>query len=271
MGKRIGSACKDTTLSIKCKDEKHCDCKMSKKTHFRKHSVAEKPHHPRWQFLKKKKFRGKTSDCCYICKKKGQFARNCPRKARSAHLLQQAQKFIDSEFSDVESQFSLEDSYSPDSLLALPYYSSSEEESEAELLDPPAQYNTDLIAPAHLVQPTPTARISICPAPFARPILVIAYFDTGAAATIINLHLLPDSHWKSTKLTFRAVNGDLFQITKISKPITIQIFPNLKIQHQVLGCKVTSKDLLVGFNILHQLPSLHWNKHGLSSPPHFLP
>lgn len=55
MGHKIGSTCKDTTLSIKCKDEKQCDCKTSKKSHFFKHNSFGTKKVPRWQFLKKKK------------------------------------------------------------------------------------------------------------------------------------------------------------------------------------------------------------------------
>jgi len=263
LGKRLGTACTNH-LSIKCKDEKTCDCRTTKKSHFKKFRPSQPPV-PKWQFLRKKKFKGRTIDTYYICKKKGHFAKNCPRKEKSIHLLQQARQLTDSELSDVESHFSIEESYSPDSLLAIPVYSSEEEE------DFPHQNQAELLAPSHLFQPSPTAQISIKPEPFARPTPVIAYFDTGAAAALINPTLLPDTHWKSTNLTFRAVNGELFQITKISKPITIQLFPNMRINHQVLGCKLTGKDLLLGFDILHQLPALRWSKHGLTSPPHFLP
>lgn len=268
MGRKIGSACKDNSLSIRCKDEKQCDCKTSKKSYFYKHPSSEKAKSLRWQFIKKKKFRGKTTDRCFIYKKKGHFTRNCPKKARAAHLFQQAKSFADLDLSDIESQFSLEDDYSPDSMLALPYISSEDEDEDTS--NPLDQYNTDLVT-SHLVQPTPTARIHILPEPFARPIPVIAYFDIGAAATIINPILLPPSHWKATQLTFRVINCDLFQITKISNPITIQIFPNLKIQHQVLGCTLTGKDLLLRFDLLHKLSSLRWSSQGLSLPPHFLP
>lgn len=74
MGKKIGNACLNPSLKIKCKDEKQCNCKSSKKSHFCKHLDREKqlPKN-KWKFLKKKKFQGKTSDRCYICKKKGHF------------------------------------------------------------------------------------------------------------------------------------------------------------------------------------------------------
>lgn len=266
LGKRLGIACV-SPFPGKCSDDKLCDCTTKKKTHFKKYfSKSSNKAPPKWQFLKKKRFKGKTTDLCYICKRKGHFAKDCPQKNRSIHLLQQAQQLTDTELSDVESHFSLEDSYSPDSLLAIPVYSSEEEAEEH-----PLQHQAELIiASSHLVQPSPTAQIFIKPTHLHRPIPVVAYFDTGAAATLINPTLLPDDHWKTTNLTFRAVNGELFQITKISKPIVIQLFPNMRVTHQVLGCQLTGKDL-IGFDILHQLPALRWSSKGLTSPPHFLP
>lgn len=214
LGKRLGTACTNH-LSIKCKEEKTCDCRTTKNSHFKKHPMrSSQPSIQKWQFLRKKKFKGKNTDTCYICKKKGHFVKNYPRKERSIHLLQQARQLNDSEFSNVESHFSLEDSYSPDSLLVVPVYSSEEE-------DYPPQNQAELLAPSHLVQPSPTVQISSKPTHFDRPIPIIAYFDTGAAATLINPKLLLDTHWKSTNLTFRAVNGELFQIIKISKPYPI--------------------------------------------------
>lgn len=90
LGKRVGTTCTNQ-FSIKCKDEKTCDCRTTKKSHFKKHPMqSSQSSAQKWQFLRKKKFKGKTTDACYICKKKGHFAKNCPRKERSIHLLQQA-------------------------------------------------------------------------------------------------------------------------------------------------------------------------------------
>ena len=61
---------------------------------------------------------------------------------------------------------------------------------------------------------------------------------------------------------FRAANGETFLITQKSKPILIRIFPNLTIKH-VLGSPHTSRDLLIGFDLLHQIPSLRWSSKGL--------
>ena len=62
---------------------------------------------------------------------------------------------------------------------------------------------------------------------------------------------------------FRATNAKTFLITQKSKPILIRIFPTLTIKHQVLRSLLTSKDLLIGFDILHQIPSLRWSSKRL--------
>jgi len=69
LGKKLGSACTDH-ISIKCKDEKACDYRTTKKSHFKKSSQKNSFSLLKWQFLKKKKFKGKTTDTCYICKKR---------------------------------------------------------------------------------------------------------------------------------------------------------------------------------------------------------
>ena len=51
---------------------------------------------------------------------------------------------------------------------------------------------------------------------------------------------------------------------KKSKPILIRIFPTRTIKHQVLGSPLIGRDLLMGFDILHQIPNLRWSLKGLS-------
>ena len=57
---------------------------------------------------------------------------------------------------------------------------------------------------------------------------------------------------------------------KKSKPILIRIFPTLTIKHQVLGSPLIGRDLLIGFDILHQIPSLRWSSKRLSHKQHLL-
>ena len=73
-----------------------------------------------------------------------------------------------------------------------------------------------------------------------------------------------------TMLLFRVANGETFFITLKSKTILIRIFPTLTIKHQVLGSPFTGRDLLIGFDLLHQIPSLRWSSKGLMHKQHLL-
>lgn len=181
MGKKIRATCTDNIFSIKCKDEKQCQCKTAKKPHFQKITTSFPSKDRKWCFLRKKKFRGKTSYRCFLCKKKSHFARNCPKKAQAAHLLQQAKQFVDSNFSDVESQLSLKDDYSPDSLLVIPYESTTD--NSVELSDTPLNLSNADSTSSYLVQPTPTARIHMIPNPFALRFFLgsIGFFWTASS------------------------------------------------------------------------------------------
>ena len=64
-------------------------------------------------FFDESLFKGKTSKVCFVCKRSGHFAKNCPKKEKAAKLLEQAQIHAeDTPFLDVESLFSLDDEYS---------------------------------------------------------------------------------------------------------------------------------------------------------------
>ena len=99
---------------------------------------------------------------------------------------------------------------------------------------------------------------------------MIALFDTGAAATILHSRILPQEFWLPHHQMFRAANGETFLITLKSKPILIRIFPTLTIKHQVLGSPLTGRDLLIGFDLLHQIPNLRWSSKGLMHKQHLL-
>ena len=64
--------------------------------------------------------------------------------------------------------------------------------------------------------------------------------------------------------------AETFLITLKSKPILIKIFSTLTIKHQVLGSPLTGRDLLIGFDLLHQIPSLRWSSKGLMHKQHLL-
>ena len=93
--KPFSEACKKPYLQIKCKDEKKCFCPIKKKKHFQKH-------------FHKKSSSKKKHNCCFICQKRGHFARNCSHKSvKAVRLIQHLQhSSLLSENDDVESNFS---------------------------------------------------------------------------------------------------------------------------------------------------------------------
>ena len=86
----FASACKKPYLKIQCKDDKKCTCPTTKKKHFQKHfhkSSSKKPKKPYRYFRKKypSQFRKKKHNRCFIYKKRGHFACNCPIPVKSVH------------------------------------------------------------------------------------------------------------------------------------------------------------------------------------------
>ncbi|KAK9723857.1 hypothetical protein RND81_05G030500 [Saponaria officinalis] len=82
-GKLLGRACDHPELSIKCKPKK-CGCTSSEGRKNRFYKKRWKKRFPRlfenkeWKFFRRKKQRGfKKSDRCYICKRKGHYAKDC--------------------------------------------------------------------------------------------------------------------------------------------------------------------------------------------------
>lgn len=96
----------------------------------------------KWKFLRRKQFKGKSSKVCFVCKKPGHFAKNCPKKERAAKFLEQAHIHVeDTPFFNVESLFSLNDEYSPQALVVM-VYATTEEDSDSlssDILDPKIQ------------------------------------------------------------------------------------------------------------------------------------
>ena len=255
-------------MQIKCYD-KGCSCSTKKRDHFKKYSWKKRHYaspkkrfskKKNWKFLRRKQFREKTSKVCFVCRRPGHFAKNCPKKEKAAKLLEQDQIHVeDNPFSDVESLFSLDDEYSPQALVVMAYSTSEEDtdldnDEDSELEIQTIYTSQSIIAP--LTNPTPIAQVHILLDTYSRLIPVIALFDIGVAATILHPKILPAECWLPHNQMFRAANGETFLITLKSKPLLIRIFPTLIIRHQVLGSPLAGRDLLIGFDLLHQIPNL---------------
>ncbi|KAH9801875.1 hypothetical protein KPL71_001187 [Citrus sinensis] len=120
--------------------------------------------------------------------------------------------------------------------------------------------------------PRPSLKMSILPSKFHKPIPVIGFIDTGADTSMIDPSVLPSDSWEPHSKLFRAVNGETFETTLITKkPIGIQFFPNYIIWKKIVASKLPDKDLLIGFDILHLGKKLFLTSSGVRYKQMFLP
>ncbi|KAH9716958.1 hypothetical protein KPL71_021647 [Citrus sinensis] len=213
------SACKKPYLHIKCHKKKDYDCNSKKKWHFRKFKTPEFSSKPRrsrkpYRFFRKKssssrEFKRKQSSRCFICKRKGHYAKDCPNKReKSIRLVEHLQATTD---------------YSP-AKDELEFYFSEQDEPNDET--------------------------------------VFALQNSSDS----------DSDQSQSEEHFKAVNGKLFTTSLITKkPIGIQIFPNCVIWTKVIGSTLPNKDILLGFDILHQIQHLQIIPTGIRVKSMFKP
>ncbi|KAJ9544618.1 hypothetical protein OSB04_024325 [Centaurea solstitialis] len=275
-GKQLGSVCDDRHLQIKCKNNSSCECSNKKKSHFRKiHSSSKKAftrknlRKKKWKFTRKKSHKGRITDRCFICNKKGHFAKDYRNKKSSQALIQALNQIEPVDISDLESPYSLDDEPSDEALCTIIYSDPSlDEESNLSIhvrlpytIQPRSLVATPLVLPLLRPQPSPLARVYILISIFAKPIPVIAFFYTGSSVSILNPDILSSDYWRSHHQHFIAANGDTFVIDKINIPIYVRLFT--KCQTQILGSSSHGKDLLIGFDILHTLPKIRFAEDGL--------
>ncbi|KAH9716796.1 hypothetical protein KPL71_021578 [Citrus sinensis] len=108
--KSFSQACKKPYLRIEYKDKNKCVCPTKKKRHFQKHFHKKSSFKKPLRYFRKKdasQYRKKKHNRCFICKKRGHFARNCPHKSAKAIRLMQHLQYSSllSENEDVESNF----------------------------------------------------------------------------------------------------------------------------------------------------------------------
>ncbi|KAJ9562153.1 hypothetical protein OSB04_007313 [Centaurea solstitialis] len=133
----------DTNLKqIKCKDNSSCECSRKKKSHFKKSHSSKKVFARRnlrkkkWKFIRKKSHKGRTTDRCFICNKKGHFAKDYRNRKKSQALIQALNQIEPVDISDLESLYSLDDEPSDEALCTIIYSEpSSDEESDTSMFD----------------------------------------------------------------------------------------------------------------------------------------
>ena len=214
--KPFSEACKKPYLKIECKDEKKCVCPTTKKRHFRKHfhrkSSSKKP----FRYFKKKdvsQYRKKKSSRCFVCKKRSHFARNCPHKsAKAVRLIQHLQhSSLLSENEDVESNFSEQSAQDDQTAFLIAESCESSDSEEISVISTVQTVN-------HVSTiPRPSLKMSILPSKFHKHVPVIGFIDTGADTSMIDPFVLPSDCWECHSKLFRAVNGETFDTTLITK------------------------------------------------------
>ena len=148
------------------------------------------------------------SSCCYVCKKKGYFTRNCPNQLIE-HL--QSSKLL-SESDDVESFFSEQEDYDEQTTFVL-----------AETEDHSNPENVFVIQTMQQIQkvqsviPIPSIKIQLLPEKFDKPVPIIGFVDTGAQTSMLNPSILPSQFWEKHTEYFKAANGELFHRSLITK------------------------------------------------------
>ncbi|KAH9792703.1 hypothetical protein KPL71_004235 [Citrus sinensis] len=266
--KPFSEACKKPYLQIECKDENKYFCPTKKKKHFQKHfhkkSSSKKP----FRHFKKKdvsQYRKKKHNRCFICKKRGHFARNCPHKsAKVVRLIQHLQhSSLLSENEEVESNFPEQSEQNYQTAFILAESSDSNDISVISIVQNLNQVSTI---------PISSLKMSIIPSKFHKLVPVIGFIDTGADTSMINPSVLPSDCWENHCKLFRAVNGETFETTLITKkPIGIQFFPNCIIWKKIVTSTLPDKDLLIGFDILHLVKNLFITSSGIRYKQLFLP
>ncbi|KAH9780730.1 hypothetical protein KPL71_008191 [Citrus sinensis] len=272
------SACKKPYLQIKCHKKKDCDCSSKKKRHFRKFKTPEFSSKPRrsrkpYRFFRKKssssrEFKRKQSSRCFICKKKGHYAKDCPNKReKSIRLVEHLQATTDNSPAkdELEFYFSEQDEPTDETVFALQNSSDSDSD-QSQVIFHQQSLSLDTTVPI------PSIKLQILPSKFQRPIPAIGLIDTGAQRSMLNPHILPSEYWTQSEEHFKAVNGKLFTTSLITKkPIGIQIFPNCVIWTKVIGSTLPNKDILLGFDILHQIKHLQIIPTGIRVKSMFKP
>ncbi|KAH9680140.1 hypothetical protein KPL71_026434 [Citrus sinensis] len=272
------SACKKPYLQIKCHKKKDCDCSSKKKRHFRKFKPPEFSSKPRrsrkpYRFFRKKssssrEFKRKQSSRCFICKRKGHYAKDCPNKReKSIRLVEHLQATTDYSPAkdELEFYFSEQDEPNDETVFALQNSSDSDSD-QSQVIFHQQSLSLDTTVPI------PSIKLQILPSKFQRPIPAIGLIDTGAQRSMLNPHILPSEYWTQSEEHFKAVNGKLFTTSLITKkPVGIQIFPNCVIWTKVIGSTLPNKDILLGFDVLHQIKHLQIIPTGIRVKSMFKP
>ncbi|KAK8579607.1 hypothetical protein V6N12_069922 [Hibiscus sabdariffa] len=138
-----------------------------------------------------------------------------------------------SEDGDMESIFSIEDEPSDQSLFAIQHLEDEQEDPTTEWSSEEGIYmlQSKISPKMASIVPIPHVQASIYLGKFEKPISIIAFIDTGAAETIMNLYVLPSEWWKPHVKYFNSAADQTFATHLIrSKEIISSTVKKLKIK-----------------------------------------
>ncbi|KAH9769835.1 hypothetical protein KPL71_012160 [Citrus sinensis] len=236
------SACKKPYLQIKCHKKKDCDCNSKKKRHFRKFKTPEFSSKPRrsrkpYRFFRKKsfssrEFKRKQSSRCFICKRKGHYAKDCPNKReKSIRLVEHLQATTDYSPAKDELKFYFSEQDEPNDETVFALQNSSDSDSDQSQVI----FHQQLLSLDTTV-PIPSIKLQI----FALKI--------------------PKAH--SSNWSYR-----YWRPTQHVKPP----YSSIRILDLVIGSTLPNKDILLGFDILHQIQHLQIIPTGIRVKSMFKP
>ncbi|WMV29629.1 hypothetical protein MTR67_023014, partial [Solanum verrucosum] len=101
---------------------------------------------------------------------------------------------------------------------------------------------------------TPHVQLAIYPAKWDRPIQVIAFMDTGAAASMLNPIVHPKEQWIPHFQNFNTASKGILTTRVITNNhITIEFFTSVQFRTKLLGSIILGTDLIIGLDIYKQL------------------
>ncbi|KAH9780732.1 hypothetical protein KPL71_008192 [Citrus sinensis] len=195
-----------TLKHIKCHKKKDCSCSSKKKRHFRKFKTPEFSSKPRrsrkpYRFFRKKssssrEFKRKQSSRCFICKRKGHYAKDCPNKReKSIRLVEHLQATTDYSPAKDELEFYFSEQDEPNDETVFTLQNSSDSDSDqSQVIFHQQSLSLDTTVPI------PSIKLQILPSKFQRPIPAFGLIDTGAQRSMLNPHVDHYTHHLSALL-----------------------------------------------------------------------